>query len=58
MESNFFNGQGLKKLVTVLSSTMGNQLFAIPWSALIIDADDRAFILNVDKETLENASFR
>lgn len=34
---------------------MGDKLFAIPWSALTIDADDHAFILNIDKETLENA---
>ncbi|HLA75208.1 MAG TPA: PRC-barrel domain-containing protein [Gammaproteobacteria bacterium] len=34
---------------------MGDKLFAIPWSALTIDADEHAFVLDVDKDTLENA---
>ena len=34
---------------------MGNKLFAIPWSALTIDQDRKECVLNVDKETLENA---
>jgi len=34
---------------------MGNKLFAIPWEALILDTDQHVFILNVDRERLENA---
>ncbi len=34
---------------------MGNKLFAIPWSALTLDAEDKCFILNVEKEVLKNA---
>jgi sporulation protein YlmC with PRC-barrel domain len=34
---------------------MGNKLFAIPWSALQVDEDEKCFILNVDKATLERA---
>jgi sporulation protein YlmC with PRC-barrel domain len=34
---------------------MGNKLFAIPWSALTLDADEKRFILDVPKERLENA---
>jgi len=34
---------------------MGNKLFAVPWSALKVDEDEKCFILNVDKRTLENA---
>lgn len=34
---------------------MGNKLFAIPWSALTLDADEKRFILNVAKERLDNA---
>jgi sporulation protein YlmC with PRC-barrel domain len=34
---------------------MGNKLFAIPWSALTLDADQKCFILNVPKERLDNA---
>jgi len=30
-------------------------LFAVPWSALTVDEDEKCFILNVDKATLENA---
>jgi len=34
---------------------MGNKLFAVPWSALKVDEDDKCFILDVDKKTLESA---
>ena len=34
---------------------MGDKLFAIPWRALRIDPPNHRFILDVDKETLENA---
>lgn len=34
---------------------MGNKLFAIPWQALKVDTEDHSFLLNVPKETLENA---
>ncbi len=34
---------------------MGNKLFAVPWNAFRIDEDDKAFVLNVDKQRLENA---
>ena len=34
---------------------LGDKLFAIPWQALTLDAQDHCFILNVDKETLKNA---
>lgn len=34
---------------------MGDKLFAIPWSALRLDPENKQFILNVDKSRLENA---
>ena len=34
---------------------MGGKLFAIPWNAFILDADDKRFILDVPKERLEKA---
>lgn len=34
---------------------LGDKLFAIPWAALTLNADEHAFILNVDKEVLKNA---
>ena len=34
---------------------MGSKLFAVPWNALKVDEDEKCFILNVDKKTLENA---
>lgn len=34
---------------------LGDKLFAIPMSALNLDTSDKEFILNVDKEKLENA---
>lgn len=34
---------------------MGGKLFAIPWQALTIDPADHSFVLDVDREKLENA---
>jgi sporulation protein YlmC with PRC-barrel domain len=34
---------------------LGNKLFAIPWNALELSTEEHKFILNVDKEKLENA---
>ncbi len=34
---------------------IGDKLFAIPWEALTLDEDNHRFILNVDKERLEQA---
>lgn len=34
---------------------MGDKLFAIPWSALTLDTDNKCFVLDVSKERLENA---
>ncbi len=34
---------------------MGNKLFAVPWQALTLNERDKEFVLNVDKQTLENA---
>jgi len=34
---------------------MGSKLFAIPWSALTLDTEEKRFILNVPKDKLENA---
>lgn len=34
---------------------MGGKLFAVPWDALTVDADEKCCVLNVDKEHLENA---
>src|SRR5215813_5243945 len=34
---------------------LGDKLFAIPWNALTLDEDEKQFILNADKKTLENA---
>ena len=34
---------------------MGEKLFAIPWSALRVDTDEKRFVLNVPKEKLEKA---
>jgi sporulation protein YlmC with PRC-barrel domain len=34
---------------------IGDKLFAIPWDALTLDTREECFILNVDKERLENA---
>lgn len=34
---------------------MGEKLFAVPWSALKLDTENKRFILNVSKTRLENA---
>lgn len=34
---------------------MGDKLFAIPWSRLSLDEDNKCFRLDVDKETLKRA---
>jgi sporulation protein YlmC with PRC-barrel domain len=34
---------------------LGNKLFAVPWEALTLNERDHEFILNVDKEQLDNA---
>ena len=34
---------------------VGNKLFAIPWSALDLNPEEKCFYLNVNKEQLENA---
>jgi len=34
---------------------MGEKLFAVPWSALTLDTQNKCFVLNVDKDRLKNA---
>ncbi len=34
---------------------MGDKLFAVPWSALKVDEDEKVFVLNVDRRTIEAA---
>ena len=34
---------------------MGDKLFAIPWSAIAIDTDEKQLILDIDKELLKRA---
>ncbi len=34
---------------------MGDKLFAVPFSALTLDTENKRFILNANKETLKNA---
>lgn len=34
---------------------IGNKLFAVPWKALELCAEDKCFCLDVDKQTLEKA---
>jgi hypothetical protein len=34
---------------------IGNKLFAISWNALTLDEDEKQFVLNANKPTLENA---
>lgn len=34
---------------------IGSKLFAVPWNALTLDMDEKHFVLNVDKDRLENA---
>jgi sporulation protein YlmC with PRC-barrel domain len=35
--------------------TLGEKLFAVPWSALKLDTTNKCFVLDVDQERLENA---
>lgn len=34
---------------------MGEKLFAVPWSALVLDTKHKRFVLNVEKERLKDA---
>jgi len=34
---------------------LGDKLFAVPWNALKVDEDEKCFIFNVDRKTIENA---
>jgi sporulation protein YlmC with PRC-barrel domain len=34
---------------------LGNKLFAVPWSALKVDEDEKCFVLNADKQSMEKA---
>ena len=34
---------------------IGNKLFAVPWSALKVDTDEKCFVLNVTKDRLKEA---
>jgi sporulation protein YlmC with PRC-barrel domain len=34
---------------------MGDKLFAVPWSALILDTKEKRFLLNVEKDRLKDA---
>lgn len=34
---------------------MGDKLFAVPWSALTLDTVNKCFILDIEKDRLENA---
>ncbi len=34
---------------------MGEKLFAVPWSALTLDTENKRFLLSVDKDRLESA---
>lgn len=34
---------------------MGDKLFAVPWTALKVDEDEKCFILHVDRPTIEQA---
>src|ERR1700741_3246431 len=34
---------------------MGDKLFALPWSLLTVDEDQKCFVLDIDKKMLENA---
>lgn len=34
---------------------LGDKYFAVPWDALTLDTESHAFVLDVDRETLENA---
>ena len=35
--------------------SIGEKLFAVPWKALSLDTENKRFVLNVEKEKLENA---
>ena len=35
---------------------IGEKLFAVPWGELALDTENKRFILNVEKDKLENAS--
>ncbi|MGA7180704.1 MAG: PRC-barrel domain-containing protein [Thiobacillaceae bacterium] len=34
---------------------MGEKLFAVPWNALTLDTENKRFVLNVEKDRLNNA---
>lgn len=34
---------------------MGEKLFAVPWNALILDTENKRFVLNVEKDRLKGA---
>ena len=34
---------------------MGDKLFAVPWNVLTVDEDEKCFILDVDRRTLQTA---
>ncbi|MEO8778388.1 MAG: PRC-barrel domain-containing protein [Rhodanobacter sp.] len=34
---------------------MGNKLFAVPWSALTVDGENKCLVLNASKERLKDA---
>jgi sporulation protein YlmC with PRC-barrel domain len=34
---------------------LGNKLFAVPWNALKVDEDEKCFVLNADKQSMEKA---
>jgi sporulation protein YlmC with PRC-barrel domain len=34
---------------------LGDKFFAIPWQALSVDTENKEIVLNIDKETLEDA---
>jgi sporulation protein YlmC with PRC-barrel domain len=34
---------------------MGEKLFAVPWRALVLDTENKRFVLNVDKDRLKGA---
>jgi sporulation protein YlmC with PRC-barrel domain len=34
---------------------MGDKLFALPWSVLTVDEDEKCFVLDIDKKILEKA---
>lgn len=35
--------------------TLGEKLYAVPWEALTLDANKKRFVLDIDKDRLENA---